>query len=200
MITFNPELVIVPPPHSDQSGAVIQPPNIVIGQAKITYIDTPHLKTLAVRLESVPAMVTLYKDAAYDEAGNWTEEQAEARLLEILGSEPAVYLRKLFPVTMEENPNGPGTILSKMIKTLGIVMSDSCSCRRHAIEMNTKGNDWCEKNIDTVVGWLREEADKRGLPFVDIIGRLMVNRAVKKSRKLLANEPVPENDEDLDQE
>jgi hypothetical protein len=28
----------------------------------------------------------------------------------------------------------------------------------------------------------------------------MVGRAIKKSRKLLANQPVPENDEDLDNE
>jgi hypothetical protein len=200
MITFNPELIIAPPPHSDQSGKITQPANIVIGQAKITYIDTPHTQTLSVRLEGIPSLIPLYQGETYDRAGDWTEEQAEARLLEVLGPEPAVYLRKLFPVTMEENPNGPGTVLSKMIKSLGIVMSDSCSCRRHAIEMNTKGNDWCEQNIDTVVGWLREEASRRGLPFVDMVGKLMVNRAIKKSRKLLANEPVPENDEDLDKE
>lgn len=200
MITFNPELVITPPPHSDQSGKITQPANIVIGQAKLTYIDTPHTKNLSVRIEGIPSLVTLYQGEDYNKIGNWTEQQAEARLLEVLGPEPAQYLRKLFPVTMEEHPNGPGTVLSKMIKSLGIVMSDSCSCRRHAIEMNSKGNDWCEQNVDTIVGWLREEAKRRNLPFIDMVGKLMVNRAIKKSRKLLANEPVPENDEDLDNE
>ena len=77
-------------------------------------------------------------------------------------------------------------------------MTDSCSCKAHALEMNEHGNDWCEQNIDTVVGWLREEASRRGLPFMDALGKLLVGRAIKKSRKLLANEPVPENDEDLD--
>jgi hypothetical protein len=66
--------------------------------------------------------------------------------------------------------------------------------------MNEQGNDWCEQNIDTIVGWLRDEAKRRGLPFVDMIGRIMVTRAIKKSRKLLANQPVPDNDEDLDKE
>ena len=85
-----------------------------------------------------------------------------------------------------------------MIKSVGIQMTDSCSCKKHALEMNEKGNDWCEQNIDTVVGWLRDEAKRRNLPFLDAIGKLLVGRAIKKSRKLLANEPVPENDEDLD--
>ena len=62
------------------------------------------------------------------------------------------------------------------------------------------GGDWCLDNIDTVVGWLEEEAKRRGLPFVKMVGKVMVNRAVKKSKKLIANEPVPENDEDLDKE
>ena len=65
--------------------------------------------------------------------------------------------------------------------------------------MNKNGNDWCEQNIDTVVGWLRDEAKRRNLPFLDAVGKLLVSRAIKKSRKLLANETVPENDEDLDQ-
>ena len=77
-------------------------------------------------------------------------------------------------------------------------MTDSCSCKRHALEMNDRGNDWCDQNIDTIVGWLRDEAKRRNLPFLDAIGKLMVSRSIKKSRRLLANQPVPENDDDLD--
>jgi hypothetical protein len=131
---------------------------------------------------------------------NPLKSQLEKRLTALLGDDPSSVLRALFPRTMEEDPNGPGTQLSKMIKSLGIHMSDSCSCRRHALEMNEKGNDWCENNIDTVVGWLEQEAKNRGLPFVKMVGKVMVGRAIKKSRKLLANQPVPENDEDLDNE
>jgi hypothetical protein len=66
--------------------------------------------------------------------------------------------------------------------------------------MNAKGNEWCSQNVDTIVGWLREEAQRRGLPFVDMIGKILINRAIKKSTKLLNNQPVPDNDEDLDKE
>lgn len=198
MIVFDPPLVISPPPHSDGSGKVITPPDLIIKELRVSYTDTPYMKTIQARVENIPSPITIAVGSAYDQLGDWTQDQIEDGLKNLMGPDPAKYLRSLFPKTMEEDPNGPGTVLSKMIKSLGIVMTDSCSCRRHAIEMNSRGNDWCEQNIDTVVGWLRDEAKRRNLPFVDMIGKIMVNRAVKKSRKLLANEPVPENDEDLD--
>lgn len=198
MILFDPPLVISPPPYSDYSGKVTNPPDLIIKELKVSYTDSPYLKTIQARIENIPTPITMVTGSVYDELGDWTQSQIEDGLKALMGDDPAKYLRSLFPKTMEENPNGPGTVLSKMIKSLGIVMSDNCSCRRHAIEMNDRGNDWCSENIDTIVGWLREEASRRNLPFVDMIGRVMVNRAIKKSRKLLANEPVPENDEDLD--
>ena len=53
--------------------------------------------------------------------------------------------------------------------------------------MNALGCDWCESNIDTIVGWLREEAEARGLPFLDIAGRLLVRRAIRNARRAAAN-------------
>ncbi len=89
------------------------------------------------------------------------------------------------PATLEDFPNGPGTILSKMLSKIGIKSTPNCSCRRRAMEMNNKGPDWCAENIDTIVGWLREESEKRKLPFVDFAGKLLIQRAIKISRKNL---------------
>ena len=89
------------------------------------------------------------------------------------------------PQTLEDFPNGPGTILSKMLTKIGIHSTPNCSCRRRAMEMNTRGPDWCAENIDTIVGWLREESAKRKLPFVDFAGKLLIQRAIKVSRKNL---------------
>lgn len=198
---FDTPITVSPPPYSDNSGKVITPPPVVLeGEVDISYVDNPKNKIVRATIYKIPTPLTLWQGDDYDAVGDWTQAQAEARLIEELGSDPAAKLQSLFPRTMEQDPNGPGTVLAKMIKSLGIVMSDSCACRRHAIEMNAKGNDWCADNVDTIVGWLREEAKRRGLPFVDMVGKLMVSRAVKKSRKLLANEPVPENDEELDNE
>ena len=45
------------------------------------------------------------------------------------------------------------------------------------------GCDWCQANIDEIVGWLRESAAERGLPFVDAAGRLLVRRAIANARR-----------------
>lgn len=197
---LNQTITVQPPPYSDNAGNVTTPDPIVTDTLKVVYMDDPTNKIISVQIDQIPLPVNLYSAASYDELGDWTKSQLENRLRVMMGDHPDKFLRSLFPKTMEEDPYGPGTQLSKMIKSLGIHMSDSCSCRRHAINMNEKGNDWCEQNIDTVVGWLDQEAKNRGLPFVKMVGRVMVNRAIKKSRKLLANQPVPENDEDLDNE
>jgi|SRR5210317_39452 len=197
---LNQKITVQPPPYSDNAGNVTTPDPIVTDTLKVVYMDDPTHKTISVQIDQIPLPVQLYSAASYEELGDWTKSQLEDRLRVLMGDHPDKFLRSLFPKTMEEDPHGPGTQLSKMIKSLGIHMSDSCSCRRHAINMNEKGNDWCEQNIDTVVGWLDQEAKNRGLPFVKMVGKVMVNRAIKKSRKLLANQPVPENDEDLDNE
>lgn len=197
-IKLSTPATISPPPYSDNTGKITQPPSMTVEVLEPIYIDNPKNKTIQANITGFPTPLYLWSGDEYTSIGDWTQSQAEERILFLLGNDPASKLRSLFPRTMEEDPNGPGTVLAKMIKSLGIVMSDSCACRRHALEMNKSGNDWCEQNVDTIVGWLREEAKRRGLPFIDTIGKLMVTRSIKKSRKLLANEPVPDNDEDLD--
>lgn len=192
------EITINPPPYSDSNNNIINPPPLILDTLNILYIDNPIQKFYYAQIDRIPSSVELFRGETYEKESPVNHQKGEIKLREILGNDPAQYLRSLFPKTMEENPNGPGTILSNMIKSIGIVMSQGCSCRRHAIEMNDKGNDWCEQNIDTIVGWLREEAAKRKLPFFDTIGKIMVNRAIKKSRRLLANQTVPDNDEELD--
>jgi hypothetical protein len=79
--------------------------------------------------------------------------------------------------------HGPGTELKKLLAKVGIVSSPDCSCNARAAEMDRRGVEWCEANIDTIVGWLREQAEARGLPFLDIAGRLLVRRAIANARR-----------------
>jgi hypothetical protein len=37
--------------------------------------------------------------------------------------------------------------------------------------MDRLGVDWCEQNLEKIVGWLKEEAIKRKLPFFRFAGR-----------------------------
>lgn len=82
---------------------------------------------------------------------------------------------------------GPGTELKKLLAgwPLYLKTSEGCSCNRHAAQMDAWGCDECERRIDEIVGWLRDEAAKRRLPFVDAAGRMLVRRAIKKARKAM---------------
>ena len=80
---------------------------------------------------------------------------------------------------------GPGTELKRLLAgwPFRIVAKPSCSCNARARTMDERGCDWVEANESTVVGWLREEASKRKLPFLDVVGTLLVRRAVSLARK-----------------
>jgi hypothetical protein len=54
--------------------------------------------------------------------------------------------------------------------------------------MDAWGCDEASKpeRIDEVVKVMREEAAARGLPFVDVAGRLLVRLAIKNARKAAA--------------
>ena len=81
---------------------------------------------------------------------------------------------------------GPGTELKKMLAgwPLYIKTTENCSCNRHAQTMNAWGCDECERRIDEIVGWLRDEAKKRKFPFFDAAGAMLVRRAIKRARRL----------------
>lgn len=84
-------------------------------------------------------------------------------------------------------PTGAGTELAKLLRQFGIRSSPGCSCRRHQLQMDVAGIQWCEANVDTIVTWLREEAAKRRLPFLDTAARLLVRRAIRNARRSAAN-------------
>jgi hypothetical protein len=41
---------------------------------------------------------------------------------------------------------------------------------------------WCLGHIEEIVGWLREEATKRKMPFIATLARLIVKRAIHNAR------------------
>jgi hypothetical protein len=80
---------------------------------------------------------------------------------------------------------GPGTELSKLLKRFGIEPTPTCACRAKAAEMDSWGCDEASKpeRIDEVVAVMRAEAEARGLPFLDVAGRLLVRRAIANARR-----------------
>lgn len=81
---------------------------------------------------------------------------------------------------------GPGTELKKLLAVAGIVATPDCACNARAAEMDRLGCEWVEANLSRVVGWLREEAQRRGLPFLDVAGRVLVRQAIANARAAAA--------------
>lgn len=82
-----------------------------------------------------------------------------------------------------------GTELAAILARLGFKSDENCRCRSHAREMDAKGCEWCEQNIETIVGWLREQASIRGVPFIDAFGRQLVLYAIRKATKPAIDRP-----------
>lgn len=87
---------------------------------------------------------------------------------------------------------GPGTELSKLLKRFGIEPTPTCQCREKASQMDAWGPDECSKpeRIDEVVAVMRTEAQTRGFPFIDDVGRMLVRMAIRNARR--AAPPPPE--------
>jgi hypothetical protein len=191
MIDLGTTITVSPPPFTNDKNQLVTPRPIILNSLDVVYVDTPSQKTVVAYINGLPGSFNLFSGQQYDIIGDWTKSQAERALRSQLGStteEIQATLQQLYPRTLEQNPNGPGTILTGMISTLGIKSTSNCSCRRHALEMNDKGPDWCEQNTDTILSWLKEESSKRNLPYIELVAKTMVQRAISKSRRLLAKE------------
>lgn len=90
-----------------------------------------------------------------------------------------------------EPPSGclAGTALKSLLGgfPLYIEVTPDCPCTARAHEMDRRGCDWCEENIDTIVGWLREQAASRGHRFFNAAGRILVRRAIRNARRAAAS-------------
>jgi hypothetical protein len=82
---------------------------------------------------------------------------------------------------------GPGTELRRLLHTIGIQpKGKSCQCNAHALEMDRKGVEWCQENLESIIDWLEVEAKKRpllGMLFSRLAARQMVTLAISRARK-----------------
>lgn len=177
-------ITINPPPYTDHNNQLVVPPPLVMDYLDISYHDNPTAKIVSATIKNIPGSFVLAVGVDYEKLGDYNRSTLAKLIYDQLKDDIATKLRSKFPKTLEENPNGPGTILTNMISSLGIKSTPNCSCRRHAIEMNEKGPDWCEENLPTILGWLKEESAKRNLPYIESVASLVVKRAIKTSRRL----------------
>jgi hypothetical protein len=177
-------ITIVPSKYTDQNtNKVVNPPPIQLDSLDIIYLDNPVTEQYYVAIKHLPHNVLLFSGEDYQKNPDITKSKAQEKLLEISKGDLQKYLQEQFPKTLEDEPYGPGSILASMFSAIGIKSSPTCSCRKHALEMNKNGIEWCEENLDTICGWLEEECKKRKIPYVDAVAKMVVKKAINKAKK-----------------
>jgi hypothetical protein len=166
---------------------IVEPATFHLDELAVFFQDYEQGKIVFAIIKEVDTPILLYKEDDYVKwkADGGTLEGLQQRFEEVLGKHPELFLQAHMPRTLDSDPHGPGTILSGMLEAVGIKSSPTCSCKKRAVRMNVEGNDWCENNMEEILTWLSEEASKRKLPFVKPVAKLIVKRAIKKSRRLL---------------
>jgi len=82
-------------------------------------------------------------------------------------------------VTMEvPETKGPGTWVHKLLEMIGVSASESCKCGPRRAYLDAMGINWCRQNSSITLGWMREEAESRGMTFVESQARWLVNLAI----------------------
>ena len=83
--------------------------------------------------------------------------------------------------------------MKKLLSKIGITATPTCKCNqraRYMDDMEAKEPGWCERNIEEIVGYLREAAADRGLPFLDVAGRLLIRRAIANAKRAALDAPA----------
>lgn len=79
----------------------------------------------------------------------------------------------------------PGTELRNLISWFvwSAKVRNCTTCKNREERMNKWGADKCEKNMATIVGWLKESAVEKGYPFSERVAVALIKKAIANSRK-----------------
>lgn len=78
---------------------------------------------------------------------------------------------------------GAGTELKKLLSWMNIQSTPNCSCNKRAKLMNDKGIDWCKNNLDEICDWLKEESEKRKIPFFKYGAQKLIKLAISRAER-----------------
>jgi hypothetical protein len=90
-------IVVQIPSYKRSNGEVKNYPAVTLTSLEYIITDIPSQRVCFAAVLGVPVRVALWTGTEYDTAGDYTQEQADARLLELLGSDIKAGLEKLMP-------------------------------------------------------------------------------------------------------
>jgi hypothetical protein len=89
-------VTIQPPAIHLADGQVREMNPITLTNLDVTVIDSADRKLCMAQIRPCPHSIVLWQNADYDAAGDYTQQQAEARVLAVLGEDIKAGLEKLF--------------------------------------------------------------------------------------------------------
>lgn len=89
-------VTIQPPSFTRKGGEVFTPRPITFNELDVTLIDNRRRRYCAANVFPCPYPLVLWEGDSYDAAGDYTQSQAEARILAVLGSDLKAGLERLF--------------------------------------------------------------------------------------------------------
>jgi hypothetical protein len=89
-------VTIQPPTITRSTGEVRVQKPITLTELDITIIDSAKRRICVAHVRPCPHPLTLWNGAAYDAAGDYTQAQVEARVLQLLGPDIKAGLEALF--------------------------------------------------------------------------------------------------------
>lgn len=90
-------VTLQPPSFTRPDGTVWTPKPLTMSQLVVILEDNSSAKSVRARIMPLPMPVVLWQGVEYDAAGDYTQAQAEARLLEKLGPDLKAGLEALYP-------------------------------------------------------------------------------------------------------
>ena len=82
--------------------------------------------------------------------------------------------------------NGAGSELKAIFTSFHIYPDGDCNCEAIANEMDQRGPDWCEENVESLIDQIEAESKKRRWAkyiFSRIVARRMIRLAIKRARR-----------------
>jgi hypothetical protein len=84
------------PSYTGLNGEIKHPKPITLDEIDITIVDNAKRRHASAQIRTCPRPLVLWQGEDYDAAGDYTQAQAEARLLEVLGPDLKAGLEGLF--------------------------------------------------------------------------------------------------------
>ena len=77
---------------------------------------------------------------------------------------------------------GAGFELKNLLKSVGIKIEEDSFIDKKFTDINNLGVEWCELNTKIILYWLEIEAKQRKIPFIRIVGKMLLSKAIKNAK------------------